>query len=144
MSPATAPASWPEKSMATRKSLFRRRRGMVGIGRGESQSMTGRFIEGLTTGESALPPGEPEIPGTESMLMRMGDPDVSALQNEYAGDESPGATSPTPDQNLIDDVGRAYGVMDAENGALRTSSELLDRRDGAHPGLPKASARRSL
>jgi hypothetical protein len=129
--------------MATRKSILRRRKS-GGIGRGESQSITGRFIESLTVGVSAIPLEEPEIPGSESALMRMGDPDVSPLQNEYSGEESPGATTPTPDQNLIDDVGRAYGVEDVENGALRTSSELLDRRDGAHPGLPKASARRSL
>lgn len=131
--------------MPTRKSPLRpRRRKTGGIADGDGQSLTGRFIESLTTGVPAVPLEEPEIPGPESALMRMGDPDVSALQNEYSGDESPGATTPTPDQNLIDDIGRAYGVEDAENGALRTSSELLDGRDGGRPGLPKASARRSL
>jgi hypothetical protein len=37
---------------------------------------------------------------------------------------------PTPDQNLIDATGRAFGIENADGGALRTSSELLDARDG--------------
>ena len=60
----------------------------------------------------------------------MGDPDVDALRNEHTGEESPGASNPTPDQNLIDATGRAFGIENADGGALRTSSELLDARDG--------------
>ena len=130
--------------MSMRKPIPRRRRqGGLWIGRGEGQSMTGYIVETLTIGVRGDPTREPEIPGQETPLIRMGDPDVSALQNEYAGDESPGAT-PTPDQNLIDEIGRAYGVEEAETGALRTSSELLDRRDGGRSGLPKARARGGL
>ena len=29
----------------------------------------------------------------------------------------------------MDDIGRAYGVQEEDSGALRTSSEILDRRD---------------
>ena len=43
---------------------------------------------------------------------------------------SPGASNPTPDQNLIDATGRAFGIENADGGALGTSSELLDARDG--------------
>lgn len=119
----------------------RRRRVAAGIGNGESQSLTGRFIESLTTGFPVASVPAREIPGAENDLMRMGDPDVNPLQNEYAGDEAPGATTPTPDQNVIDDIGRAYGIQDTETGALRTSSEILDRRDGFRPA---AGSRRSL
>jgi hypothetical protein len=76
-----------------------------------------------------LPGPEDEIPGTESEKMRAGDPDVSPLLNEYSGEEVPGASTPTPDQNMVDDIGRAYGIEEEDTGALRTSAEILERRD---------------
>jgi Family of unknown function (DUF6335) len=110
-----------------RPELRRRRRGRW-IGRSEGRSMTGQVVESLESGV-APPVEESPIPEPEGRLIRIGDPDVDPLQNEYAGEESPGATTPTPDQNLIDATGRAYGVGSAESGALRTSSEILDKRD---------------
>jgi hypothetical protein len=61
--------------------------------------------------------------------LRVGDPDDSTLENEYAGEDLPGSASPTPDQNNVDEIGRAYGVQDEDSGALRTSSEVMARRD---------------
>jgi hypothetical protein len=90
-------------------------------------------VEAVATGVlpeavMAAPPVE-EIPGIESEKMQVGDPDVSALSNEYSGEEVPGASTPTPDQNDVDSIGRAYGVEEEDTGSLRTSSELLERRD---------------
>jgi len=73
-------------------------------------------------------PEPPEIPG-EDDLLRMGDPDVDPLGAAYAGDDTPGGDSPTPDQDQVDDIGRAYGVSEEDSGSLRTSAELLARRD---------------
>jgi len=61
--------------------------------------------------------------------MRAGDEDVSPLANEYSGEEMPGGSMPAPDQNRVDDIGRAYGVEEEDTGSLRTSAELLGRRD---------------
>jgi hypothetical protein len=72
---------------------------------------------------------EPPIPGREGETMQIGDPDVSSLSNEYSGEEAPGSSTPTPDQSLVDDIGRAYGVQEGDSGPLRASSEVLDRRD---------------
>jgi hypothetical protein len=119
--------------MPHRRPVLRRRQKDRWIVRGQRRSLTGHVVEGLATGVSPdVGPerAEPEIPGPESRLIKMGDPDVSALQNEYSGDESPGGSNPTPDQNLIDAMGRAMGIQDEDGGALRTSSELLDERDG--------------
>jgi hypothetical protein len=119
--------------MPHRRPVLRKRQKDRWIVRGQSRSLTGHVVESLATGVVAdVGPErqEPEIPGPEARLIRMGDPDVSALQNEYSGDESPGASNPTPDQNLIDATGRALGIENADGGALRTSSELLDDRDG--------------
>lgn len=120
-----------------RPALRRRKKGRW-IGRGESRSITGHVLESLQSG-TALPAEEPPIPEPEADLVRMGDPDVDALQSEYAGDESPGASSPTPDQNLIDATGRAYGVGNVESGALRSTAELLDERDRRSHGSRKRS-----
>lgn len=65
----------------------------------------------------------------ESDLLQVGDVETDPLQNAYVGDEAPGGDMPTPDQGLVDQIGRAYGVQEADSGALRSSSELLDERD---------------
>ena len=65
----------------------------------------------------------------EDERMRAGDPDDDGLANEYVGEDIPGGSTPTPDQNEVDEIGRAYGLQDEDNGSLRTSSEVLARRD---------------
>jgi uncharacterized protein DUF6335 len=114
------------------------------MGPSESRSLTAHLVDSLATGLPVAPLPEEETAGPEALLMLMGDPDVSPLQSEYVGDESPGATTPTPDQNLIDETGRAYGIDHAQSGALRTSSELLDRRDEARSGLGRVRAARAI
>ena len=61
--------------------------------------------------------------------MRAGDPDDRVLANEYAGEETPGGSATTPDQNEVDAVGRAYGLQEEDVGTLRCASEILTRRD---------------
>ena len=69
-----------------------------------------------------------EIP-REDETIRVGDPDDRSLANEYVGDETPGGSSPTPDQGNVDDIGRAYGLQEEDSGALRSGAEVLARRD---------------
>ncbi len=69
-----------------------------------------------------------EIP-REGETSRVGDPDDRTLANEYVGEETPGGTTPTPDQNSVDDIGRAYGLQDEDSGSLRSAAEVLSRRD---------------
>jgi hypothetical protein len=69
-----------------------------------------------------------EIPH-EGERMRAGDPDDSSMANEYVGEETPGGSSPTPDQNVVDEIGRAYGLQEEDSGALRSGAEVLTRRD---------------
>jgi len=68
-----------------------------------------------------------ETPRADELLL--GDPDDTLLANAYVGDETPGGTSPTPDQNGVDDIGRAYGLQEEDSGALRSAAEVLGRRD---------------
>jgi hypothetical protein len=69
-----------------------------------------------------------EIPH-EDEAMRVGDPDDSVLANEYVGEELPGGSTPTPDQNDVDEIGRVYGLEEEDTGALRSAEEVLTRRD---------------
>ena len=69
-----------------------------------------------------------EIPGQDELL-RIGDADTRVTDAAFVGDETPGGDMPTPDQNQVDDMGRAMGVQEEDSGSLRTSSEILDGRD---------------
>src|SRR5258707_1111356 len=69
-----------------------------------------------------------EIP-REGATIRVGDPDDRTLANEYVGDETPGGSAPTPDQNSVDEIGRAYGLQEEDTGSLRSAAEVLERRD---------------
>lgn len=61
--------------------------------------------------------------------MCVGDPDDSGLANEYSGENTPGGSTPTPDQNDVDEIGRVYGLQEEDTGALRSAAEVLSRRD---------------
>lgn len=65
----------------------------------------------------------------EGETIRAGDPDDRSLANEYVGEETPGGTAPTPDQNSVDEIGRAYGLQEEDTGCLRSAAEVLERRD---------------
>lgn len=92
-------------------------------------SGTAVAIEALRTGVMPLAAPEEEIPH-ETQSMQAGDPDDDTLQNEYNGEDTPGGSTPTPDQNDVDKIGKAYGLQDEDNGgSLRSASEVLARRD---------------
>ena len=81
-----------------------------------------------------------EVPG-EDDLLRVGDPDVDPLDNLYSGESQPSGSAPTPDQNNVDDIGRAAGLLEEDTGALRTADELLTRRDRRRQTLDPAPAK---
>jgi hypothetical protein len=78
-----------------------------------------------------------QIPGDDQVL-RAGDPDNSAIDNAFVGDETPVGDMPSPDHNQVDDIGRSMGVQEEDSGALRTSSEIMARRDQARGYLDEA------
>lgn len=61
--------------------------------------------------------------------LRVGDPDVNVQDNEFSGEQVPGASNPSPDQNNVDEIDRAYGLTDGDSGAVVSVEELLNRRD---------------
>jgi hypothetical protein len=65
----------------------------------------------------------------EGETIRVGDHDDDSLCDEHVGEEAPRGSTPTPDQNSVDDMGRAYGLQEEDSGVLRSSAEVLARRD---------------
>jgi hypothetical protein len=55
--------------------------------------------------------------------------DVDAKwQDAYAvGDEAPGGDNPTPDQDRVDEIGRALGIEYEDNQELMGGEELTER-----------------
>jgi hypothetical protein len=59
--------------------------------------------------------------------MTGGDVDAD-WQDAYAvGDEAPGGDNPTPDQDRVDDIGRALGVQYEDNEELKAADKIAER-----------------
>jgi hypothetical protein len=55
--------------------------------------------------------------------------DVDAKwQDAYAvGDEAPGGDNPTPDQDRVDDIGKALGVQYEDSEELKAADKIAER-----------------
>jgi hypothetical protein len=56
-----------------------------------------------------------------------GDLDANWEQAYTSGDEIPGGDNPTPDQDRVDDIGRALGVRYADEEELVGSDKIIER-----------------
>jgi len=56
-----------------------------------------------------------------------GDPDVDAVDAFFTGEEAPGGDNPTPDQDIVDDIGKALGVQYEDNEELKSGDKLAER-----------------
>jgi len=67
----------------------------------------------------------------ESLAARLtgGDVDADWQRAGDVGEEAVGGSVATPDQDRVDDIGRALGVAQAPDAEVRTSSEILEGRD---------------
>lgn len=93
------------------------------------RSATAVAAEALQTGVLPFATRQREEIPREDETIRVGDPDDDSLANEYVGEETPGGSASTPDQNNVDEIGRAYGLQEEDTGALRCAAEVLARRD---------------
>jgi Family of unknown function (DUF6335) len=58
-----------------------------------------------------------------------GDVDADWRRADSVGEEAPGGTVATPDQDVVDELGDALGVPRGPDEEFRTSAEILDARD---------------
>jgi hypothetical protein len=111
--------------------------------------------EGQRIAERSAQRGEPEEelqgpPASETVLMRSdaeireeteeaelpdrarltgGDVDADWQRADDVGEEAVGGSVATPDQDRVDELGRALGVPRAPDEEIRTSTEILEGRD---------------
>ncbi|MGH9253557.1 MAG: DUF6335 family protein [Vicinamibacterales bacterium] len=62
-----------------------------------------------------------------SPAMTGGDIDADWESAYSVGDEAPGGGSPTPDQDIVDDIGRAVGVEYEDNEELKGDTKITER-----------------
>jgi hypothetical protein len=62
-----------------------------------------------------------------SPALTSGDVDADWESAEAVGDEAPGGDNPTPDQDVVDDIGRALGVEYDDDEELQGGAEISDR-----------------
>jgi hypothetical protein len=56
-----------------------------------------------------------------------GDVDADWESAYSVGDEAPGGDNPTPDQDIVDDIGRAIGVQYQDNEELKGERKITER-----------------
>jgi len=56
-----------------------------------------------------------------------GDVDADWENAYFSGEEAPGGDNPTPDDNVVDDMGKALGVEYQDNEDLRASDKVVER-----------------
>ena len=99
--------------------------------------------EGFRDGTEPVTPadertGQSRHPDRRTADLSGGDVDVSA-QDVDIGAEAPGGSNPTPDQDIVDDIGRAVGVTYEDNEPLKFGDKVAGR-DEARWELNPASA----
>jgi hypothetical protein len=80
-----------------------------------------------------------QVHGSMTRGITGGDVDVNLEQAYFSGDEAPGGDNPTPDQDVVEDIGRAIGIEYQDNEELR-SSDKVAARDKHRWELDPASA----
>jgi hypothetical protein len=62
-----------------------------------------------------------------SPTLTAGDIDAKWEDAYAVGDEAPGGDNPTPDQDRVDDIGKALGVQYDDNQELQGGDEISER-----------------
>ena len=69
-----------------------------------------------------------------------GDVDAKWQEAEDSGAETPGGHVTTPDQDNVDEIGRAVGIEFQDNQELSAPGDILSRRDRRRWEMDKRSA----
>ena len=56
-----------------------------------------------------------------------GDVDADLETAYFSGDEAPGGDNPTPDQDIVEDIGKAIGIEYHDNEELKSSDKVAER-----------------
>jgi len=124
---AAAPS--PRKARSrTRKRTPATRRGREG---GEDRGQTVGLLRDLTEHHETGP-------GASA-----GDIDADWQRAQSSGEEAVGGSVSTPDQDIVDEIGHALGVEQAQQAPLRSSEEILEERDRRYWELERRASRKA-
>src|SRR5688500_11362003 len=70
---------------------------------------------------------------------KAGDPDAMAEDTSFVGEEAPGGSHPTPDMDVVDEIGEAIGVTYQDNEELGLTEKVAER-DNSRWELDPASS----
>lgn len=85
-----------------------------------------RHASAARTGRAELQESLHEHTGMTPALTG-GDVDADWENAYFSGDEAPGGDNPTPDQDIVDDIGRSLGVQYQDDEELRGSDKVVER-----------------
>jgi uncharacterized protein DUF6335 len=85
-----------------------------------------RTASAARTGRQEMQEARRDHPETSPELTG-GDVDANWEDAYSVGDEAPGGDNPTPDQDRVDDIGRALGVEYQDNEELKASDKIAER-----------------
>jgi hypothetical protein len=69
-----------------------------------------------------------------------GDVDAAWEDSDASGEESVGGSTPTPDQDIVDDIGKAAGLNYRDDEPLDRHKKILDRDRNRLPAGRRVSA----
>jgi hypothetical protein len=84
------------------------------------------FASAARTGRQEMQEARREHTETSPVLTG-GDVDADWEDAYAVGDEAPGGDNPTPDQDRVDDIGKALGIEYQDNEELRPADKVTDR-----------------
>ena len=109
-----------------RANLDRPRRTVADIHGVPSSLDMGRDASAARSGRADLEHKIQEHTST-SPALTAGDVDADWGAADTVGDEAPGGDNPTPDQDVVDDIGRALGVEYDDDEELQGGDEIAAR-----------------
>jgi len=129
--PRKAPAPRPARTLVARKApaLDRARRIVQGddiVPTPPSSLDLDRTASAARTGRRQLSERLHEHNET-SPALTAGDVDADWESAATVGDEAPGGDNPTPDQDVVDDIGKAVGVQYDDNEELKGEAKISKR-----------------
>jgi hypothetical protein len=103
----------------------------------EQQDTTSSEVSDRNTGR-ATTGRKPDMPLAAGGVPS-NDPDINQYQAQVVGEEAVGGTTPTPDQDIADEIAAAVGVEFRDRQPLQVEGEL-ERRDDRRWELDPKSA----
>lgn len=116
----------------SKRAKSRRRRRRPGQSARRPEATGGGETTGLLNERLSHPETSPLLSG--------GDLDADWARAQSSGEEAVGGTVTTPDQDVVDEIGRALGVEQASDAEVQTSGEILAARDRHYWHLERRAA----